>query len=83
MSHQLGLFVIFCFKENNQRPPGGGVPKQQQLPKYRMKPGLRNYMQISSMKITESGAKDLMNSQPVNKVRGGLHIIFALHEFRS
>jgi len=54
--------------ENNQRPPGGGVPKQQQLPKYRMKPGLRNYMQISSMKITESGAKDLMNSQPVNKV---------------
>lgn len=42
---------------------------KQPQPKYKMKTGLRNYMQITSMKITESGAKDLMNSQPMNKVR--------------
>lgn len=38
-------------------------------------PGARNYMRIASLKITETGAKDLVNSKPVNKVSSALYFI--------
>jgi len=67
--------------EDSQRPPGGGV--KEPLPKYRLKPGQRNYMQITSMKINETGAKDLMNSKPVNKVGLGNTLQYNYQEHKT
>ena len=49
-----------------RKPPVGDTKVR--VPKFRLPTGATNFLRTSSMKITETGAKDLLNSQPINKV---------------
>lgn len=64
---------VKCSKVSNRACEA--TQKKMKVPKFPIPNGTRNYMRTASLKITETGAKDLINAEPINKVKIFLEII--------
>ncbi|XP_076817593.1 uncharacterized protein LOC143463101 [Clavelina lepadiformis] len=63
-----------------KRPVGGG--NKITVPRFRLSPNAVNPMRIGSLKITETGAKDLINAQNINKIGLGDTLQYNYQEFQ-